>query len=137
MQVTLEAAGHENVSARHASTFEVTTEEFLTPAGDCILGIEAPRAPASFPDGFVAACQHADATITATIEAAGTTHTITGRGDPALTFESDVSMVGRTSTYVDDRTVMVDADCAAEGIDRTLVAALEAGASLTVTLEVS
>ncbi|UPV99125.1 DUF371 domain-containing protein [Halorussus gelatinilyticus] len=140
MEEVIRAEGHENVSAAHASTFEVTTDDYLTPAGDCILGIEADRAPADFDPEFVAACQRADATITAEFEVAGDdgTHrqTVTGRGDPDLTFDSDRSAVGRTSDYVDDRTILVGAEFAAEGFDQVLVAALADGADLTVTLTV-
>ncbi|MFW6384322.1 MAG: DUF371 domain-containing protein, partial [Halodesulfurarchaeum sp.] len=103
----LTATGHGNVSGTHTSTFEVTTEDFLTEAGDCILGIEADRAPADFSEAFVAAARDGSATITARLQAAGLNVEITGRGDPDLTFEDPVSMVGRTSEYVDDRTIMV------------------------------
>ena len=130
------AVGHENVSAAHESTFELTTDDYLTPAGDCILGIEADRSPADFSAEFVAACQDPEATITATIEAAGHTVTVTGRGHPDLSFENDRSMVGRTSTYVDDRTIMVDADAAAVDLDRDLVDALADGADVTMRLTV-
>ncbi|MFC7081120.1 DUF371 domain-containing protein [Halorussus caseinilyticus] len=136
MQEVVRAQGHENVSAAHASTFEVTTDDYLTPAGDCILAVEADRAPADFDPEFVAACQHADATITATFETDGHRETVTGRGDPDLTFESDRSAVGRTSDYVDDRTILVGAEFAAEGFDRELVGALADGTELTVTLTV-
>ena len=132
----VQATGHGNVTAQHTSTYEVTTEEFLTEAGDCILGIEADRAPADFSAEFVEAAKSETATITATLEAADTTVTITGRGDPRLTFENEVSMVGRTSDYVDDRTIMVDADKAAANLDRGIVSALAGGADLTVTLRV-
>ncbi|MGM0398643.1 MAG: DUF371 domain-containing protein [Halobacteriota archaeon] len=132
----VQATGHEHVSAAHESTFELTTDDYLTPAGDCILGIEADRSPADFSEGFVEACQDPDATITATITAAGHSVTITGRGDPDLTFENDRSMVGRTSTYVDDRTIMVEADAAAADIDRELVDALAGGVSATMELAV-
>jgi hypothetical protein len=133
---TIHARGHENVTAEHASTFEVTTDDWLTPAGDCILAVEADRAPADFDDAFVAACRDASATITATFEAAGVEESVTGRGHPDLSFESDRSAVGRTSDYVDERTVMVGAEHAAGGFDRTLVSALADGARLTVTLRV-
>jgi len=130
------ARGHEHVSATHESTFEVTTDDFLTPAGDCILGIEADRCPADFDPAFVEACQSGDATITTTFEAGGHEAIVTGRGHPDLTFESERSAVGRTSDYVDDRTVMVGADRAANGFDRDLVAALADGAELKVTVAV-
>src|SRR6056297_3777495 len=93
MREVIRATGHPNVLAEHTSTFEVTIDDFLTPAGDCILAIEADRAPADFDPAFVAACQDADATITTTIVAGGSKATITGRGDPRLTFESERSAV--------------------------------------------
>jgi hypothetical protein len=124
MEETVRCRGHEHVSAAHDSTFEVTTDDWLTPAGDCILGVEADRAPADFDPAFVEACRDADATITVTFEAGGHRQVVTGRGHPDLTFESDRSLVGRTSDYVDDRTVVVGADRAAAGFDRELVAAL-------------
>ncbi|WP_255193663.1 DUF371 domain-containing protein [Natronobeatus ordinarius] len=132
----IHARGHEHVRAAHASTFEVTTDDYLTPAGDCILAIEADRAPADFDPAFVEACRDPDATITMTIAAGGHEETVTGRGDPALEFTNERSAVGRTSEYVDDRTVMVGAEFAAEGFDRDLVDALAGGAEATVTFAV-
>jgi hypothetical protein len=137
MDERIRCRGHEHVSAEHGSTWEVTTDDWLTPAGDCILAVEADRAPADFDPEFVAACRDPEARIVATFEAAGHEATVEGRGHPDLTFESGRSAVGRTSTYVDDRTVMVGADVAAGDLDRDLVAALADGADLLVTLSVT
>ncbi|MGB9963754.1 DUF371 domain-containing protein [Halobacterium hubeiense] len=136
MEEVVRATGHEHVAAEHASTLEVTTDDYLTPAGDCIVGIDADRAPADFDDEFVAACRDEDATVTLVLEADGHREEVTGSGDPDLEFADDRSMVGRTSDYVDDRTVFVDADKAAADLDRDLVAALADGAALTATLRV-
>lgn len=136
MEAVVDAHGHEHVTAQHASTLELTSDDFLTPAGDCILGIEADRTPADFDPDFVAACRDADATITATFEAGDHTETVRGRGHPDLGFANDRSLVCRTSEYVDDRTVMVDADAAAADLDRDLVAALAEGADLQATFRV-
>ncbi|SMO79917.1 DUF371 domain-containing protein [Halorubrum cibi] len=136
------ARGHENVTAEHASTFEFTTDDWLTPAGDCILGVAADRTPRDFSAAFREACQDPDATIAATITVEaedGETHTetIVGRGDPGLALVDDRSMVGRTSEYSDDeRTILVDADAAAADLDRDLVAALADGADVELRLEV-
>ena len=136
----IHARGHEHVSGDHGSTVEVTSDDWLTPAGDCIVGVDADTTPESFDDAFVAACQSADATITAEFEAEldgdSLSDTITARGDPELSFEGDRSLVGRTSEYVDDRTVFVGADGAAADLDRELIDALAEGASLTLTLTV-
>lgn len=136
MEERIHAEGHPNVLAEHGSTFEVTTDRTLTPSGDCILGIRADRAPSDFDRAFVAACQTAAATIAVRFEAGEAEATVTGRGDPDLTFSDPRSAVGRTSEYVDDRTVMVGADAAAADLDRGLVEALATGATLTATIRV-
>lgn len=137
MEERVRATGHEHVSARHASTFEVTTDDFLTPAGDCILGIAADRAPADFAPGFVAACRDPATVIEATLRVAGRSTTVVGRGHPALTLASDRSLVGRTSDFVDDRTVMVGATAAAADLPRPLIEPLADGASLDLRLRVA
>lgn len=136
MEEVVRARGHEHVRAEHASTWEITSEDWLTPAGDCILGVDADRPPAEFEEGFVDACRAGTVTITARLEAGGHAQTITGRGHPDLTFASETSLVGRTSEYVDDRTVMVAADRSAADLDRDLVGALADGADLRCVLRV-
>lgn len=136
MEERIRAVGHEHVRATHASTFEVTTDDFLTPAGDCILAIRADKAPADFAPRFVNACRDEAATITAQFRVADQTVTVTGRGHPDLTFASERAAVGRTSDHVDDRTVMVGADAAAVDLPRSLVAPLAAGADLEVEFRV-
>ena len=146
----IRARGHEHVSGTHDSTFEVTTDDWLTPAGDCILAVEADCAPASFESAFVERASRDDATLTATLlvgdpdqepsaltrETATREVLVTGRGDSRLTFDSDRSLVCRTSDYVDDRTVMVEADAAAGDLDRTVIENLAAGAPLVCLLTV-
>ncbi|MDR9380374.1 MAG: DUF371 domain-containing protein [Natronomonas sp.] len=136
MEQRIRALGHEHVSAEHTSTFELTSDDWLTPAGDCILGIGADTTPVAFDDAFVAACRSHEAAITATLCAGEFEQTIEGHGHPDLRFGNDRSMVVRTSEYVDDRTVMVGADTAAAEIDRDLVTELEAGAELECVLRV-
>jgi hypothetical protein len=130
------ASGHEHVRATHTSTFEVTTDDWLTPAGDCIVGVEADRAPADFDPAFVEACTDPDARITVTFAADGATERVAARGHPDLDPTSDRSLVVRRSEYVDERTVAVGAEAAAADLDRDLVAALAEGAELTVRLAV-
>jgi hypothetical protein len=136
MREVIRARGHEHVAATHESTFEVTTDDWLTPAGDCIVGVEADRSPADFDDDVVAACRDPATIITLTLETAAARDEVRARGHPDLTFESDRSAVVRTSTYVDDRTVAVGADAAATDLNRDLIAALADGADLSLTLTV-
>lgn len=133
---SIDASGHEHVSGRHSSTLELTTDSWLTEAGDCIIGINATKAPASFDDDFIIRCQDTEAEITLTLRVGDHTDVVTGHGHPELTFQDPRSLVVRTSTYVDDRTVMVRSDKAAADLDRSLIAALSNGASLTAELTV-
>lgn len=136
MEEVVRAHGHEHVRAEHASTWELTSDDWLTPAGDCILGVAADRTPANFGPAFTEACRDHEATITATLRVGTHEVTVTGRGHPDLTFADDRSLVVRTSTYVDDRTVMVGADAAAGDLDRSLVATLADGADCRLVLRV-
>jgi len=131
------AHGHENVAGTHGSTFELTSDDYLTPAGDCIVGVESDRVPCEFDDAFVTACQDATAKVTVTLEAGGHTDRVCARGHPDLTFESARSLVVRTSEYVDDRTVAVGADHAAADLSRALIDALADGSALRCTLAVA
>jgi hypothetical protein len=139
------AHGHEHVRAEHASTFEVTTDDWLTPAGDCILAVEADRAPTDFDDAFVEACRDTDTRIEAIIavdpggdwDDPSYETTAAGHGHPDLTFTDDRGAVARTSDHVDDRTVLLGADVAAADLDRDMVAALADGAALQLTLRVA
>jgi len=135
MEEIVRAVGHEHVTATHGSTLEVTSDDWLTPAGDCIVGIEADRVPADFDPAFVTACREG-APMILDLRVGGHEATVRGRGDPDLTFESDRSAVVRTSDYADDRTVMAGADAAAADLDRDLVAALADGAALEFRLRV-
>jgi len=135
MEELVRARGHDHVAATHGSTLEVTTDDWLTPAGDCIAGVEADRAPADFATAFVTACRRG-APMTAVLRAGDHRATVRGHGAPGLTFESDRSAVLRTGDYVDDRTVMVGADAAAADLDRDLVGALADGAALELRLRV-
>jgi hypothetical protein len=137
LEEVVHASGHENVQATHGSTFEVTTDDWLTPAGDCIVGIAADRAPSSFDPAFREACRARDAEVHITLRVDGHEATVRASGHPDLTLESDRSAVVRTSSYVDDRTVAVGATAAAGDFDRELVAALAAGESLTVRFAVA
>lgn len=136
MEFTVTATGHEHVTATHASTWEVTTDDYLTLAGDCILAIEADFAPDEVSRAFVDACRTRDAKITARFEAGGHVDVITGEGHPDLEYTNERGFVGRTSDYIDDRTVMINADASAGDLDRDLVDALANGAELTLTMSV-
>lgn len=139
MEVTevIRCHGHENVRGLHKSTFEVTKETELSPQGDCIIGVGADKGCADLSPAFKSAMRRPHAVLTTVLEAGGISATVTGSGNPDLTFENPISFVWRTSDFISDRTIAVGTDHAARDLPRELIDLLKTGAGLTVTMTVT
>lgn len=120
----LSAQGHPNILARHPTTFEVTRDRGLTRRGDCVIGVSATRGPRDFSVGFRNLCMHVESRIMIELEAAGIVDTVEGRGSPKLSLKHLRESVGRKSSFVSDRTILIKADKAARDLDRELIHAL-------------
>jgi hypothetical protein len=137
MEWIVQATGHRHVRATHETTLELTTEGWLTPAGDCIIGVAASDGCAGLPAPMRSAARSAGAQIFLELDAPTVAPVIVaGRGDPALQWTDPVSMVVRTSEHIDDRTLMLEADHAAADLPRELIEVLATGAPLTATVRV-
>ncbi|WP_456481648.1 DUF371 domain-containing protein [Methanopyrus sp.] len=124
MKVVLKARGHENVTGRHRSTFEVTKDPEIGPTADCIIGVRADKACADLPRDFKLMLRRG-ARVEVILRAGGAEDRVLGVGHPRMTLRDDRSMVFRTSDYVDDRTVLINCDKAARDLDRGLIRALK------------
>jgi len=131
-----EAWGHENVKATHKTTLEVTREEYLTPRGDCIVGVRAEVGAAGLPGWLREAARDPRSTIVVVLCAEGVCDAVAGRGDPRLTLDDEDRIVVRRSDYVDGKTLMVGASKAARHLRRDLVEKLRGGARLIVGVTV-
>jgi len=131
-----EAWGHENVRATHRTTLEVTREDYLTPRGDCIVGVRAEVGAAGLPEWLKEAVRDPDATIVMVLCAGGVCDAVAGRGDPRLALDDEDRIVVRRSSYVDGKTLMVGASKAARHLRRDLVERLREGARLLVGVTV-
>jgi hypothetical protein len=118
------AQGHANILGTHRMTFEVTKDQDLSKRGDCVIGVNANKAPADFSFEFKEACRHEGARMTVRLEASGITEIIQGLGSRSLSFAHPREMVGRKSSFSSDRTIMIRADKAACDLDRRLIEAL-------------
>ena len=133
--VVVSAEGHYNVRAEHKSTFELTRDDYLTPRGDCIVGIRADKAPRDLPRWFKEEARRGGV-IVAVLCSGDICDAVAGRGDPRMTFSDGRRMVFRRSGYVGPETVMVRASKAAKDLRRDLVERLRNGATLKVYLTV-
>jgi hypothetical protein len=114
------ARGHPNVRARHRTTFEVTREDYLTPRGDCIIGVSSEAAARDLP-GWLKEGLRRGLPAVALLYSGGRLDAVAGWGDPRMTLEDPVRMVFRRSDYVGPETVMIRASKAAIHLDRGLV----------------
>ena len=115
------AQGHQNVLGTHSMTFEITKDAHLTRRGDCVIGVNATKAPVDFSYEFKNLCRNGKTQITITLEVGGVIDLIRGYGSPDLRFADRNEMVGRKSSFVSDRTIMVRADKAAKDLNRALI----------------
>lgn len=130
------ARGHRNVTGTHRSTFEVTRDEDISTAADCIIAVGADKGAAALSGDFRQAASREDAFITCVIKSGGFEDTVTGRGSKDMAFTVEDSMVFRVSNHVCGRTVMIYADKPAARLDRKLVKALAEGNDAIIELTV-
>ncbi len=121
--------GHPNVLATNRMTLEVTREDFLTPRGDCIIGILADSACAGLSEVAKEALRSDGSKILFRIQVGDERYEFVAHGSSALQLSHPMSMVIRKSSYVSDRTLAVKSEAAACDVPRSLVARLAKGAT--------
>lgn len=114
--------GHPMVRSLHPTTIEVTTEEHLTPRGDCIIGVGASKGCAQLSETLKQALRREGSRVTIGLRAGGQRFDLTAQGDPGLALSHPGDIVIRKSRFVSDRTLAVGASSAAKDIPRQLVA---------------
>ena len=120
-RVKFVAYGHENVVSEHKTTLELTTENFLTPQGTCIICVRATQKLCDLSYDIKKMARSKDTQILLRMSVDGEKEEVIGRGSPGLTYENPVSMVARTSTFECGRTLMVNADKAASDLSRRFI----------------
>ncbi|MCK5150219.1 MAG: DUF371 domain-containing protein [Candidatus Thorarchaeota archaeon] len=120
-RVSFRAYGHDNVIGNHRTTVELTSEEFLTPKGTCIIGIRSDMTLNTLDDDIKKLALSENTKIILRLTAGDFSEEIVGHGSPGLTYVDGISMVARTSTYECGRTLMIRADKAASDLSRELV----------------
>ncbi|RLG65115.1 DUF371 domain-containing protein [archaeon] len=130
------AYGHPNIKATHKTTFEVTKDTYLTPKGDCIIGIRADKALSDLSDKLKNALKRRDAIVKLKLKVDDIEDEVTAYGNPRLILSSKKDAVVRKSDYICERTLAIKADKAAVDIDRKLVEKLRRGKKLILEIAV-
>lgn len=120
-RVQFKAYGHENVIGEHKTTVELTTEDFLTKQGTCIVGVCSDIALNQVDSKIKNLASLSSTKIVLRMSIEGLTEEVTGTGSPGLTYTDSTSMVARTSAFECGRTLMVNADKAASDLSRDFI----------------
>jgi hypothetical protein len=123
--VRFKAYGHENVIGEHKTTVEITTEDYLTKQGTCIVGVQATQKLSDLAPEIRELATLETTKIVLVMEVEGIIEQVTGTGGQNLTYSDSVSMVARTSSYQCGRTLMINADKAASNLSREFVRLLK------------
>jgi hypothetical protein len=117
--------GHELIKGTHRSTFEITTEDFLGPKGDCIIGINASKSCYDLDPLLKKMLKNDNAKVTLTLMIKELFFKISARGSKQLTLSDNKSMVIRTSNFISPRTLAIRASSSAYDLPRSMINALK------------
>jgi uncharacterized protein len=134
---TVEFRGHPCVSSLHPTTIELTTEDWLTEKGDCIVGVSATKGCAGLSEEMKSAIRRDGSRILMTIRVGDLDFRLSAFGDRRLELSSEMDMVIRKSGFVSGRTLALGASAAARDLPREMVQRLRAPETTgTLRLEV-
>ncbi len=116
------ARGHENISATHRSTLEITKKRELTPRGNCIIGVDASK---SVRDLNHEIKERIWAGKRLEIELVLPDYSMelkfSAKGSEALPLTHETDVVVRKSRFICPRTLCIGSDVSAKDLDRELV----------------
>jgi len=133
---TLRCWGHRNVTACHPTTFEITTDDQLSPRGDCIIGIAAGCGASGLSPGFRTLLCRDDAVLITLLTCEDLVVPVRSRGSREMSLDHPRDLVWRKSTFVCGRTAGIGSDMAAGDLPRALVALLRQGKELEIEMTV-
>jgi len=125
--------GHKNIKSTHDTTIEITTENFVTPTGDCIIGISANKGLADLRDDIKEKIR-SGAKMRIRFNAGGVIEEVKGKGHKKLDLTSNECMIIRKSDFTCPRTLMIKADKAAKDLSRDMIELLKMGQDMEVRI---
>ena len=116
--------------ATHRTTLELTRDDYLTPRGDCIVGIKADKGLANL-DERVKSLIRAGGYVYLVLRVQDMVEIIEGKGDPRLELSDPNKIIARKSDYIAPNTLMIRANKSAKDLNRKIVEVLKSGSPLT------
>ncbi len=136
MKFTFKTQGHINVTSRHKTTFEVTSDPEISLKADCIVGVASEKSMKDFPEELKNAMRRGDSEIKVLLKTKNAQDEITGSGHQDLPLDHPTDIVCRKSDYICGRTLMINADKAACDLNSSLINDLKNGEEMQVEITV-
>ncbi|AIY90859.1 DUF371 domain-containing protein [Geoglobus acetivorans] len=115
----IHAKGHENITARHRTTLEVTKDAEITPRGDCIVGVRADKSVKDLNEEIKRRIREgAELKISLILPDYGKKITFHAAGSEKLELTHPTDVVIRKSDYTCPRTLGIHSEIASADIDR-------------------
>ncbi len=130
----IRAKGHANITATHKTTIEVTKDDYLTPLGDCIIGVMADKSVAELSDKFKNIMLNDETTLISVFITNNSYDYIVSKGSSKLLLTNTRKIIFRKSSYIDEATIAINSNKAAVELSRKLVQDLVNGSPLTIVL---
>ncbi len=131
---TIRAYGHPMIRATHRTTFEITKDPYLTPRGDCIIGINADKSVDDLDPRVKDMIRRDNAIIIIVLRVGQVQDIVLAQGSAKLQLSDQRRIIIRKSTYVEPATLAIRANKAARDINRVLIDMLRKGAELILDI---
>lgn len=120
------ARGHENITAKHKTTLEITKDREITPRGDCIIGVNADKSLLDLPEELKLLLKKGIRfEIEISLPDYGLRDFLVGEGNERLILNHPKDIVIRKSSYVCPRTLLISSTKAARDLNREIVEMLK------------
>ena len=130
------AYGHPHVTATHRTTFEITAEKHLSPAGTCIIAVRSEKGASDLSDDFRNLLRAPGSRLITCLTCKDTRVTIISSGSPDLILNHPTDLVWRRSSFACGRTIGLYSDHTAATLPREMIRFLQAGEKLDILLTV-
>ncbi len=131
---TIRAYGHPMIRATHRTTFEITKDTYLTPKGDCIIGVNADKSADDLDPRVKDVIKRDDVIIIIVLRVGQAQDIVLAQGSAKLRLSDRRRIIVRKSTYVEPATLAIRANKAARDINRVLIDMLREGAELILDI---
>ncbi len=121
MKEEIIAYGHENITAKHRTTFQITKDEEISLRADCIIAVSSNKAINDLDEEFKNELRDDNSILKIIIKVDDLKDEIIAYGSKNLILNHDRDIVIRRSNFIDSRTLAIKSNKAAKDIDRRII----------------